>query len=79
MRRNSGRPTKGLTVSVGNGDFNRALKIFSKKVNDSGKLREVKERMEYEKPAVKKQKARKMARKRWLKKKAQMAGENNWA
>jgi ribosomal protein S21 len=79
MRKNNNRgPIKGLSVTVDR-DFNRALKLFSKKVNESGKLREVRERMEYEKPAVKKQRDKKMARKRWLKKQEQMSKESQWA
>lgn len=55
----------GNTVEVRNDDVTRALRTFSKKVHDSGLLREIKERMSYEPPAVKKQRLKKQARKRW--------------
>lgn len=56
---------RGLTVEVRNDDFTRALRTWSKKVQDSGLLKEVKDRMAYEKPAVAKQRMKKQARKRW--------------
>ena len=49
------RKTRGLTVEVRNDDFGRALRTFSKKVQELGTMQEVKERMGYEKPAVAKQ------------------------
>lgn len=39
-----------VTVIVRNGDINKALKIFKKKVNESGHLLELRERKEYTKP-----------------------------
>lgn len=39
-----------VTVIVRNGDINKALKVFKKKVNDSGHLLELRERKEYTKP-----------------------------
>lgn len=59
------RKHRGLVVEVRNDDFGRALRTWSKKVQDTGLLKEVKERMSYEKPAVKKQRMKKQARKRW--------------
>lgn len=58
----------GLRVTVGDGprDFERAMRIFSKKVITSGLLRELKERECYEKPSVVKKRARAIARSRWL-------------
>lgn len=41
------------TVEVRNGDINRALKIFKKKVMESGHLLELRERKEYTKPTTK--------------------------
>ena len=67
----------GLTVNAER-DFNRALKLFNKKVQESNKLREVRERMYYEPPSVKKQTRKKMARKRWLKKVEQMTENGTW-
>jgi len=60
-----GRKTRGLTVEVRNDDFGRALRTFSKRVQDSGLLKEVRDRTAYEPPAVKKQRLKKQARKRW--------------
>ncbi len=56
---------RGIVVEVRNDDFSRALRTWSKKVQDTGLLKEVKERMAYEKPAVRKQRMVKQARKRW--------------
>jgi ribosomal protein S21 len=41
------------TVEVRNGDITRALKIFKKKVMDSGHLLELRERKNYTKPTTK--------------------------
>jgi ribosomal protein S21 len=68
---------RGLTVEVKE-DFNRALRTFSKKVQDSGILKEVKERMEYEKPAVKRQRMKKAARKRWEKQVEELIAKGHW-
>lgn len=43
---------EGLMVEVRHGNFEKALKIFSKKVQNSGRLNEYRERQEYEKPSV---------------------------
>ena len=64
MTRKDIKYNKGLTVEVRD-DFNRALRTFSKKVQDSGILKEVKERSEYEKPSIRRQRMIKQARKRW--------------
>jgi len=56
---------KGITVEVHGDDFGRALRIWSKKVQDTGLLKEIKDRMAYEKPAVARQRMKKQARKRW--------------
>lgn len=61
------RKNKGLSVEVKNDDFNRALRTFTKKVQEAGVLKEVRDRMSYEKPAVEKQRKKKQARKRWEK------------
>ena len=45
-----------VTVKIKNGDFSKALKIFKKRVNDSGHLQEVRERQEYIKPSIQKRK-----------------------
>jgi ribosomal protein S21 len=59
------RKRRGLSVEVRGDEFARALRTLSKKVQESGLLKEVKDRMSYEPPAVKKQRLKKQARKRW--------------
>lgn len=70
--------TRGMTVEVRNDDFGRALRTFSKKVQDSGLLKEVKERMSYEKPAVERQRLKKQARKRWERTVEEMIATGMW-
>lgn len=72
------RRTRGLTVEVRNDDYARALRTFSKKVQETGTLQEVKERMSYEKPAVARQRLKKQARKRWERKVEDMITNGMW-
>lgn len=58
---------RGLSVEVYGDDVGRALRTWSKKVQDTGLLKEVKDRMTYEPPSVKRQRVKKEARKRWEK------------
>lgn len=67
MRERSGM-IKGLTVIVGDGPVEKALRKFKKKVNDSGLLQDLRDREFYEKPTTARKKARNAARRRWLKK-----------
>ena len=60
----------GLTVEVRNGDFTAALRRFKKKVQEAGIIQEVRDRQEYIKPSIKRAKAKKAGRARWLKKQA---------
>lgn len=69
---------RGLTVEVRNDDFGRALRTFSKKVQDLGVMQVVKERMAYEKPAVLRQRLKKQARKRWERKVEEMIESGAW-
>ncbi len=48
--------------------FDKALRLFKRKVEDSGLLKEIKDRMEYEKPSVARKVAKSRAVKRWQKK-----------
>jgi|TARA_B110000967_G_C18631507_1_gene433873 small subunit ribosomal protein S21 len=48
--------------------FDKALRIFKRKVDNSGLLRELKERGEYSKPSEKRKLAKGRAKKRWAKK-----------
>lgn len=72
------RKTRGLTVEVRGDDVGRALRTFSKKVQDLGTMQEVKERMAYEKPAVERQRLKKQARKRWERKVEEMIVAGIW-
>jgi small subunit ribosomal protein S21 len=65
----------GLSVEVRNGDVNKALRLFKKKVQEAGIIQEVREREYYEKPTTKRKKAKAAARKRWLKKVEKMDGQ----
>ena len=59
---------KGNTVFVHDGNVEKALRKFKKKVLESGLLRELKERETYEKPTTRRKKAKAAARNRWRKK-----------
>lgn len=76
MRRNNNHSNhnerKGLHVEVRNGDFNFALRKFKKKVAEDGILQELRQREFYEKPSLKRKKAKAAGRSRWLKKLAKM-------
>lgn len=68
MNRNKER-SRGLKVIVGeNMPINVALRKFKQKVDDSGKLEEVKKRMFYEKPTTERKRKKGAAKARWLKK-----------
>ena len=60
------RPKEGgLEVIVRDNNLEKALRIFKRKVQKSGLLKEIKMRSFYEKPAEKKQRKKKEAVKRW--------------
>ena len=58
---------QGLRVEVRNNDVNFALRKFKKKVQEDGILQELRQREFYEKPSIKRKKARAAARSRHLK------------
>jgi small subunit ribosomal protein S21 len=60
--------TFGSTIYVEEGRFEKALRQFKKKVEESGLLKEMRDRQQYEKPSVKRKLAKNAARKRWQKK-----------
>ena len=69
LKRNKEQQIKsGLYVEVRNGDFNFALRKFKKKVAEDGILQELRERQQFEKPSLKRKKAKAAGRARWLKK-----------
>jgi small subunit ribosomal protein S21 len=61
----------GRKVFVKEGNVEKALRKFKKKVSDSGILLELRERETFTKPSVRKKVARAMAKKRWKKQLAQ--------
>lgn len=58
----------GNKVISGDMPFNTVLKKFKQKVDDSGVLEEVRNRMFYEKPTTERKRKKGAARARWLKK-----------
>jgi small subunit ribosomal protein S21 len=60
---------KGNAVTVGvDGNVEKAMRKFKKKVLESGLLRDLKERETYEKPTTRRKKAKAAAKNRWRKK-----------
>jgi small subunit ribosomal protein S21 len=57
----------GRQVFVKDGNVEKALRKFKKKVSESGLLLELQERETYTKPSVKRKLARDMAKRRWKK------------
>lgn len=72
QNRNDDQIVRGLKVEVRNNDVNYALRKFKKKVQEDGILQEVRNREYFEKPSIKRKKAKAAARARWLKKLAKM-------
>ena len=58
---------QGLYVEVYNNDVNRALRKLKKMINNDGLLKDLLDREHFEKPSIKRKKAKAAARKRWLK------------
>jgi small subunit ribosomal protein S21 len=59
---------KGTTVVVKDGeDFNRALRRFKNKVEDSGKLKDIQKKEFYEKPTTERKRKKSAAEARWRK------------
>lgn len=69
---------RGITVEVRGDDFGRALRTWSKKVQDTGLMKELKDRMAFEKPAVAKQRMKKQARRRWERAVEEMIENGHW-
>jgi small subunit ribosomal protein S21 len=61
----------GRKVIVKDGNVEKALRKFKKKVSESGLLLDLQKRERYTKPSVEKKLARSMAKKRWQKQLAQ--------
>ena len=78
MRHNKGNADhnkRGLTVEVKNNDVAFALRKFKKKIAEDGILQELRQREFFEKPSIKRAKAKKAGIARWKKKVAQMNGD----
>jgi len=58
---------KGNKVLVTDGNVEKALRKFKKKIADSGLLQEVRDRQEFVKPTTKRKMASSQAKRRWQK------------
>lgn len=63
---------KGINVEVFDDNFEKALKIFTKKVQEAGIIKEIRNRQQYDKPSVVKKQKSAAARARWMKKKEKL-------
>jgi small subunit ribosomal protein S21 len=65
-----GKKSKRFTnaVEVEDGKFEKALRTFKRKIEDSGLLFELRERQHYVKPCIKRKLAKQAAKRRWQKK-----------
>ncbi len=66
--RQEGPRVSGIAVEVKNGQFERAMRKFKKKVTEAGIIQEIKERRFFVKPSEIKRKARDAGKKRWKRK-----------
>jgi len=57
--------TKGTAVTVKDGNVEKALRKFKKKIQDSGKLEELREREQFTKPTTKRRMAKNKAVRRY--------------
>jgi small subunit ribosomal protein S21 len=67
FQREDNRMCKGATVEVKNDNFEKAVRKWKKKVQESGLMNELREREAYEKPTVKRKRLKNLARRRWQK------------
>jgi ribosomal protein S21 len=58
---------KGRRVLVQDGNFEKALRKFKKKISDMDLLQEVRDRQEFVKPTVRRKLAKDKAKRRWEK------------
>ena len=58
-------PFKGTTVTVRDGQFEKALRQFKNKLQDAGLLQELRARESYEKPTTERKRKSGAAKKRW--------------
>lgn len=64
---------KGRSVTVVDGNVEKALRKFKKKIQESNILNDVKDRAHYVKPTTKRKLKRSAARNRWLRQLADQA------
>ena len=57
----------GRKVLVQDGNTEKALRKFKKKITDSGLLQEVRDRQQYVKPTIQRKLAKSQAKRRWQK------------
>lgn len=57
----------GRKVFVKDGNVEKAIRKFKKKISESGLLQDLQERQTYTKPSVRKKLAKSIAKKRWQK------------
>jgi small subunit ribosomal protein S21 len=58
---------KGRRVQVHDGNVEKALRKFKKKITEQGLLQEVRDRQEFVKPTIKRKVAKSQAKQRWKK------------
>jgi small subunit ribosomal protein S21 len=58
---------KGRKVIVQDGNVDKALRKFKKKISEDGLLQELQNRQSYVKPTIKKKLAKNQAKRRWQK------------
>jgi small subunit ribosomal protein S21 len=67
MRKEKRHKSFGLTVLVEDGKFEKAMRLFKKKVDDTGLLKEIRDREAYVKPTLRRKLAKNAAKRRWQK------------
>lgn len=67
MRKDKRRKSFGLTVIVEDGKFEKAMRLFKNKVEDSGLIKEIRDREAYVKPTLRRKLAKNAAKRRWQK------------
>ena len=70
--RDDGPRVSGIAVEVKNGQVERALRKFKKKVTDAGIIQEIRDRKYFVKPSEIKRKAKDAGKKRWKRKQRMM-------
>ena len=68
MQKNYHKEIRGLSIQVRNDDVNGALRKLKKKVQEDGKLQDLRNREYFEKPTSRRKRAKAAARSRHLKK-----------